>query len=136
MPKEKTMTFARAWHKLLFKRVKSHRCIPSLGSKNQENRRGDGRIFPCLNFCSTNIWGGGTLSLIVFFKNHQVYFGTQTIFKVWFSLKINTKSPHCYFLVIILQSCSIVLRFFFSPDLLYTHVFLFVFFFNNLIEKN
>ena len=135
MPKEKTMTFARAWHKLLFKRVKSHRCSPSLGSKNQENRRGDGRIFPCLNFCSANIWGG-TLSLIVFFKNHQVYFGTQTIFKVWFSLKIHTKSLHCYFLVGILQSCSMVLRFFFlSWPTLYSCFFV-CFFFNNLREKN
>ena len=68
---------------------------------------------------------GGYIVFEIFFKNHQVYFGTQTIFKVLLSLKIHTKSLHCYFLVTILQSCSMVLRFFFSPDLLCANFYFF-----------
>ena len=50
-------------HKMLFKRVMAHRCSTSLSSKNQENRIREGRIFPCLNFCPGNTWGGGGLGL-------------------------------------------------------------------------
>lgn len=52
--------------------------------------------------------GGGRRKGDIFFQNYWVYFGTQTIWKVWFPLKIHTKSlhVHVYFLVWILQSFS------------------------------
>lgn len=83
---------------------------------------GEGRIFLCLSFCSANIWG--TLPLIFFFfPEPSSILWNSNYFKGWFPLKIQTKSLHCYFFVRILQSCSIVLRFFFlSPvDLFYVH---------------
>ena len=92
---------------------------------------GEGRIFLCFSFCSANIWG--TLPLIFFFPEPSSILWNSNYFKGWFQLKIQTKSLHCYFFVWILQSCSIVLRFFLSPvNLFYVHNV----FFNNLLEKN
>ena len=76
----------------------------------------------------------GYFAFDIFFPEPSRILWNSNYLKGWFPLKIQTKSLHCYSFVWILQSCSIVLRFFLSPvDLRYV---MFIMFFNNLLEKN